>query len=170
MKRFALLEQTNENWKIIWQNKEETVSKLNSNVGMKTLIFIATVSFTVISTTKLSRYTEVGMILLVPFLIVVLLAAVMDMAFSSQVPTAKEALKNWIVEPTKPCPNCGGTNLFTNMHCTHCNVAFAGNTTIVEKTIECPKCKNLSPVDAKFCRACGNPLSNSPAAKPFWEK
>jgi hypothetical protein len=160
MKKFDILQQTNENWKVIWQTKEETVTKLNTNVGMKTLIFIATTSFAVISTTKLSRYTEVGMILLIPFILVVLLSVVIDMAVSSQTPTAKEALKKWIVEPTKPCPACGATSLFTNLHCTHCNAPFAGNTTIVDKTVECPKCKNLSPADAKFCRACGHFFGN----------
>jgi hypothetical protein len=155
LKRLELARVSGESWKVIWQQKEETVSKLASNVSLKIFIFLVTVSFAVISTTQIGRYAEQGMLVLLPFVIGWLGVFLIGTIAATGKSTVKEALNSWIIEKTKPCPQCKATNLFESQHCTSCGATFAGTTTIIEKTIECKQCKERSPEGSKHCRGCG---------------
>ncbi len=155
LKRLELARVSGESWKVIWQQKEETVSKLASNVALKKFIFLVTVSFAVISTTQIGRYAEQGMLVLLPFVIGWLGVFLIGTITATGKSTVKEALKWWIIEKTKPCPQCKATNLFESQHCTSCGATFAGTTTIIEKTIDCKQCKELSPEGSVHCRGCG---------------
>ncbi|MCP4760558.1 MAG: zinc ribbon domain-containing protein, partial [archaeon] len=155
MKKFELMKLTGENWKVIWQQKEEKVSKINSNVNMKMLIFIATIAFALISTTQIGRYAEIGMILLIPFIFIWFTAIVINSFFSSEKKSIEEALNNWIIEKVKICPKCETENLFDNRFCIHCQNSFEGKMQIIEDTIKCHRCKNRSPRNSIYCRSCG---------------
>ncbi len=147
-------------FKVVWRQKEEIVSKLASNVAFKVFIFLMTIAFAVISTTQLARYAEQGIILLVPFLITWLVVFLINSATLPGKDMIKDALDKWIIERSKKCSKCGETNLLNSVHCTACGQIFAGETTIVEKTVECTKCKEKSPEKSKFCRGCGEALKN----------
>ncbi|MEX2682219.1 MAG: hypothetical protein Q6373_011500 [Candidatus Sigynarchaeota archaeon] len=155
LKRLELARVSGESWKVIWQQKEETVSKLASNVALKIFIFLVTVSFAVISTTQIGRYAEQGMLILLPFVIGWLGVFLLGTAIVSSKSTVKDALRSWIIEKTKTCPQCKATNLFESQHCTACGATFAGTTSIIERTIECKQCKERSPEGSVYCRGCG---------------
>jgi ribosomal protein L40E len=167
MKRFETLSLSGTNWKTIWQQKEESAAKMNTNVGIKTLIFLATVAFSVISTTQLAQYTEVGLLVIVPFIVILLLAFIIELFVGSKKQTLKQALSSWLIEPTKTCEKCGTENLFDGVYCIKCKESFAHGIRVLDKTVECTNCQGLSPVQSQFCRFCGNPFS--PATIPISE-
>ena len=142
-------------WKAIWQQKEDAVARLATDVAFKVFIFLVTIAFAVISTTQLGRYAEQGMLILVPFIITWLAIFLISSIKLPGKDMVKEALDKWLIEPSKECPNCGESNLFESMHCTACGQSFAGESRIVEETVECSKCKEKSPAASKYCRGCG---------------
>lgn len=77
--RFAAMEEAGDSWRVIWQAKEEAVSKLTSNVALKMLIFLVTIIFALVSTTQIGQYAEVGMLFLLPFVIAWLAVGVVAM-------------------------------------------------------------------------------------------
>jgi ribosomal protein L40E len=155
VKRLELARVSGENWKIIWQQKEETVSKLASNVSLKIFIFLVTISFAVISTTQIGRYTEQGMLVLLPFIITWLGVFLVNAIAAASHSTVKDALKSWLIEKTKQCVKCKATNLFESQFCTACGSPLSEQTIIVEETVECNRCKERSPAGSKYCRSCG---------------
>jgi hypothetical protein len=158
MKRFEILALTRTNWKVIWQQKEENVARLNTNAGIKTLVFLATVFISVITTTQLGQYAEVGIVFLAPALIILIMVVLFEMIFGKRTQSVNEVLDSWLIEKTKFCPECQTVNLFDNIYCIKCKHPFALADVVVEKTIRCPKCNNVSPEESEFCRYCGEPV------------
>nr|MDO8112364.1 hypothetical protein [Candidatus Sigynarchaeota archaeon] len=154
LNRIELMRVAGENWKVIWQAKEETVSRLASNAALKIFIFLVTIVFAVITTTQIGQYAEQGVLIIVPF-IITWLAVFLVGAITMPVSSVKDALKSWIIEKSKPCTKCNAPNLFESKNCTSCGASLAGETSIVEKTVECKACKERSPDGSKFCRGCG---------------
>lgn len=142
-------------FKVIWRQKEEIVSKLASNVSFKVFIFLVTIALAVITTTQLIHYAEQGIILLVPFIITWLVVFLINSFTLPGKDMIKDALDKWIIERSKSCSKCGATNLLNSVYCTACGEEFSGKTTIVEKTVECKKCMEQSPEGSKYCRGCG---------------
>ncbi|MEX2682383.1 MAG: sialidase family protein [Candidatus Sigynarchaeota archaeon] len=79
LKRFDAMQAAGESWRVIWQAKEETISKLNSNVTLKMFVFLVTIVFALVSTTQIGQYAEEGMLFLVPFIIAWLAVSVIAM-------------------------------------------------------------------------------------------
>lgn len=156
--KIGKLQQSGSSWKVIWQQKEEAVSRLESNVAFKVFIFLVTIAFAVISTTQLGRYAEQGMLILAPFVIVWLVVFLIGSARMPGKDIIKEALDKWIIERTKDCPSCGATNLFENVHCTKCSHVLAGESMVVAQTVECSACQERSPAGSLYCRGCGQEL------------
>jgi hypothetical protein len=157
-RRIKKMQSAKTDFKVIWRQKEEIVSKLASNVSFKLFIFLMTIAFAVISTTQLAYYAEQGMILLVPFIITWLVVFLVNSVTLPGKDMIKDALDKWIIERSKKCPKCKEINLLNSVHCTACGQIFAGETMIVENTIECNKCNEKSPEKSKFCRGCGATL------------
>ncbi len=165
LKRFETMRQKRENWKLIWQQKEEVVSKLNTNMALKMIVFLITIAFAVISTTQIGQFALAGMLVLLPFVLSWLVVVLISMFLSPVKPTVKDALKSWLIEKTKKCQTCGTINLFESIYCTQCKAAFAGETSIIEQTKECAQCKERSPEPAMYCRTCGTEFGIKAAKK-----
>jgi hypothetical protein len=159
--RFGVMELANTNWKQIWQAKEESVAKMNTNASIKIVIFLATVSFSIISTTQIGRYAEIGMIFIFPFILVSIIALLFASIGKSKDPEFGDILVSIVIERTKFCEACGEKNLFNSIFCTKCKNELGKEEMIVKNTIICPTCKGRSPEQSEFCRFCGNQLQET---------
>jgi hypothetical protein len=145
-----------ENWKRIWQQKEERIKKINSALQMKMIIFIATILISLVSATQIGRYATIGIYLFGPFLLALIIVIAFNKAIArKEINTFKEALNSWIIEKTKICPQCKTENIFDNIYCTNCKFDFAIGNQIIQETKECNACKNRSPIISEYCRFCG---------------
>ncbi|MHA1339618.1 MAG: hypothetical protein ACTSRZ_05565 [Promethearchaeota archaeon] len=161
MKEMDALLKSGQNWKDIWKTKQERISVLNSAVQLKLVIFIATIAFSIVSATKIGRYAQLGMLLLVPFILAMLAVFTINkIRIRKEEKQFQDIIDSWLIQKTKFCPNCNEENLFDNLFCTKCKYDFSKGTIIIEETKICKECNFRSPIDAVFCRYCGNEFAD----------
>ncbi|MBD3350404.1 MAG: hypothetical protein GF364_02855 [Candidatus Lokiarchaeota archaeon] len=146
------------NWKTIWIEKESNISKTYSRVGLKTVTFLVLVGFTVISTTNLSRYSDVGFLIIGPFLLIILIALGLNRIINKKSMDIESIIDDWLVEEAYVCSQCGAQNLYSNYYCTNCGDVLKRKNIVVKDNVKCEKCGNTTPKNNKFCRYCRNEL------------
>ena len=141
--------------------KDQNSSRLITQMGYKTIVFLVTILIGIVSTTNLLTI-ETGMALLViiiPFVIAGFSALIIHRLIERRRQKEKaEEIELPFIDSKKVCNNCGKPIYLSNKYCGFCSNQVIYPENIGIYTSKCVKCDGYVYEGAKFCPNCGNDI------------
>jgi hypothetical protein len=134
--------------------REHQIITTKQQLMYKTLGFIAFVVISIIIATNLSHYMNLGLILLLPFL----LGCLIGMIVSGKSRRKQSRLSK--IQMKTHCGKCG-TETLHGSYCNNCGQPLVLGVIELEHFVDCPLCASLNPKESLFCRICGTSLPKS---------
>lgn len=142
---------------LLLYNKDQTSSRMITQMGFKTIVFLVSVLVAVITTTDLLN-PDTGMLLLVimgPFALSCLLVLLIHPTFEKRASKKKEEEAMPFIDSKKLCTKCGDEVFLQDKFCTSCGEQLILSQKMGTYIARCDTCGSKTYQNAEFCAKCG---------------
>lgn len=138
--------------------KDQEASRIITRLGLKTVVFLATVLATLVMTTDILNL-ETGFLLalvLIPFIISSMFALLVNrLSEKIKIRTEEDNIERTFMDSLKYCNNCNQKVFLSSKFCPECGEKLVFENKIGKYIIRCANCNSLIHEDAEYCPSCG---------------
>lgn len=134
--------------------RREQTKKILKRLGVKNIMFLVILTFSIVTTTNLIRFGNIWIILLAPFGLSAIGVLALGLIRKKKVTQTSALVYNKV-----KCSECG-EEVSEGTYCQECGKPLILGQPVDEDLKPCDSCEANNPLTSKYCRICGSEMSS----------